>query len=271
MTVLLRSGCDLPIFNIENPWKKSDSAKPFLDFHYYEGLGKELSSDYRDNIPFPNIVIDNFLPQSMAEKVLKKFPNPDSDIWLDWQKRDVVNQPKKQGIGDATRLIGADRFLIDILSEFNSYTVVNFLELLTGIEHLIVDHTYLGGGLHQTLPGGKLNIHTDFTVHRSLGLYRRINLLLFLNENWKPEYGGALELWDENMVSRVHEIQPIFNRCVIFNTSTSSNHGQPTPVSCPADMTRKSIALYYYTSTPQPGDDEVKPTTWKEPGNHLDK
>ncbi len=262
---------DLPKLTVKNLWGNPKSTEPFLDFHHYEMLGRELSSEYRDNLPFPHIVIDDFLPLSLAKKTLKKFPDARSDIWFDWQKQDLVNQPRKQGIGDASRLVGADKFLLDILSVFNSYTVVTFLELLTGIDRLIVDHTYLGGGLHQTLPGGKLNIHTDFTIHRSLGVYRRINLLLFLNKNWKPEYGGALELWNEDMTHRVHEIQPIFNRCVIFNTSTSSNHGQPTPLACPMDMTRKSIALYYYTSIPEPGREESKPTTWKEPGDLSEK
>jgi Rps23 Pro-64 3,4-dihydroxylase Tpa1-like proline 4-hydroxylase len=240
-------------------------SKVALDFNHYDQLGASLAGNYQENNPFPHIVIDNFLPRRIAEKLLKKFPLKESDIWLDWKERDLVNQPKKQGIGHASRLIGSDSFVLDLLGEMNSFTIVNFLEQLTGIEKLLVDHTFLGGGLHQTLPGGKLNIHSDFTYHRNLDVYRRINLLLFLNKNWSPGYGGALELWDADMEKCVHTIQPDFNRCVIFNTGADSYHGHPAPLSCPDNITRKSIALYYYTSAPQAGVTEKVPTTWKEP------
>ena len=76
--------------------------------------------------------------------------------------------------------------------------------------------------------------------------HRRINVLIYLNEKWDDNWGGQLELWDKKMKNCVIKISPIFNRCVIFNTDYNSFHGHPEPMTCPKNIYRKSIALYYY-------------------------
>ena len=91
-------------------------------------------------------------------------------------------------------------------------------------------------------------MHADFNWHKQMRLDRRINLLIYLNKDWQPEYGGNLELWDAAMSHKVAEYAPLFNRCVIFNTTDKSFHGNPKPVSCPPDRSRRSLAFYYYTN-----------------------
>jgi len=127
------------------------------------------------------------------------------------------------------------------------------LSELTGIEGLIADEGMEGGGLHQSLRGGYLNVHADFTVHPLHPTWRRrVNLLLYLNERWPPEYGGALELWSKDMRRCVSKIEPLGNRAVIFNTESDSFHGHPDPLQCPAGESRKSLALYYFTVESRP-------------------
>jgi hypothetical protein len=93
-----------------------------------------------------------------------------------------------------------------------------------------------------------LNIHADFTVHpHKRNWRRRVNVLVYLNEGWLPEYKGDLELWTRDMKACAQKVLPIYNRCAIFNTDEDSFHGLPEPIMCPDDMTRKSIALYYFT------------------------
>ena len=94
-----------------------------------------------------------------------------------------------------------------------------------------------------------MSVHADFNYHAPLNVERRINVLIYLNKDWKDEYGGQLELWDVDMKTRVKSIVPLFNRCVIFNTTSTSNHGNPEPVDHPDGRPRRSIALYYYTAT----------------------
>ena len=226
-------------------------------------LAKRHSGTYLTNSPYPHAVIENFLPARAADRLVEVFPKPNDPLWLDWRKRDTIHQPRKQGIGHAERLAGADPFLQQMLSAFNSYPVVHFLEALTGIDGLIPDPHLTGGGLQQILPQGKLAIHADFNYLEKLKLYRRVNLLLFLNQDWKEAYGGHLELWDKSMSQCVKKILPVFNRCVVFNTGRTSFHGHPHPLNCPADFTRKALALYYYTRDGIDGDIPPHETLWQ--------
>ena len=133
--------------------------------------------------------------------------------------------------------------------ELNSKEFLNFLETLTGISSLIADPYLEGGGPHEIMTGGHLKMHVDFNVHPVTKLDRRINVLIYLNEDWRDEYGGHLDLWSTDMGCLKKSILPTFNRTVIFNTTEESWHGHPDPLSCPQNITRKSIAMYYYTNT----------------------
>jgi Rps23 Pro-64 3,4-dihydroxylase Tpa1-like proline 4-hydroxylase len=191
--------------------------------------------------PFPHIVIDNLLPPGVLDSVLEEFPKPEEIRWMSYDRR----TEKKLASKNEHQLPQNVRH---ILSQFNSATFCQFLEELTGISGIIPDPYLLGGGLHQIEPGGFLKVHADFNWNERLRLDRRINLLLYLNKNWKAEYGGSLELWETDMSACGKKILPIFNRCVIFNTTSDSYHGHPDPLTCPEGWTRKSLALYYYTN-----------------------
>jgi hypothetical protein len=104
--------------------------------------------------------------------------------------------------------------------------------------------------MHQTTAGGYLDVHADFNVHPRTKLLRRLNVLLYLNPGWRDDYGGELELWDRGMTRCVVRIAPLFNRCVVFTTSDESFHGHPHPLATPPGVTRKSLALYYYSLAP---------------------
>src|SRR5205823_2914431 len=124
---------------------------------------------------------------------------------------------------------------------------VRALDRLVGIEGLLADPELDGGGLQQTLPGGFLNVHTDFLAHSKRRTWsRQVNLLLFLNKEWEESHRGWLEFWDPRVTRCVRQIEPIFNRCVVFRTSATSFHGVPAGVACPEGDSRKSIALYYF-------------------------
>lgn len=207
-----------------------------------ERLARENRRAYAEAQPFPHIVIDDFLPEEVLRGVLAEFPRPGEIDWVVYdnpaEKQKLMNNAEA-AMGPNTRLL---------LYQFNSATFLNFLEALTGIEGIIPDPHFWGGGLHQTRRGGFLKIHADFNRHYRLKVDRRLNLLLYLNRDWREEYGGALELWDREMKTCHERIQPVFNRCVIFSTTDFSYHGHPDPVLCPEGETRKSLALYYYTN-----------------------
>lgn len=216
-----------------------------LTFRFDADHLKELAEKYREEYakaqPFPHIVIDNFLPEFVLDNIVNEFPNSKA---IDWQKFENSAEKKlankhERYMGDNTRLL---------LYQLNSSTFLKFLENLTGIDGIIPDPHFEGGGLHQIEKGGYLKMHVDFNRHNKLRLDRRLNLLLYLNKDWKEEYGGYLELWDKDVTQCEKKILPIFNRFVIFTTTDFSYHGHPEPLTCPEGWTRKSLALYYYTN-----------------------
>jgi hypothetical protein len=217
-------------------------ASPHSLFESKTGTyGSEYSEQYHNAQPFPHIVFDEFLNEEILNLCLQHFPDSHKA-----QASYNRSQEKKKLEYRPEVLAPPVRALF---YSFNSLPFINFLENVTGIRGLIPDPYFLGAGLHEVQRDGYLNIHADFNHHEQLDLERRINVLIYLNKEWKGEYGGCLELWDERMQSCKVRVVPLFNRCVIFNTSSVSLHGNPEPVAHPAGMPRRAIALYYYTAT----------------------
>ena len=215
----------------------------YLDPLKARELGARLANQYASADPFPHVVLDNFLPADLADAILTNFPTAAKstdviykDRLFEHQKRQVLPEQ----CGDYSRRV---------FSFFNSSAILAFLEGLSGIDGLISDPYFEGGGFHEISKGGRLGIHADFRIQRKLRLNRRLNLLLYLNRNWQEAYGGHLEMWDRSMKRKIHSIAPLFNRCVIFNTDKDSFHGHPDPLCTPENLTRKSLALYYYTAS----------------------
>jgi len=140
---------------------------------------------------------------------------------------------------------------VEALRAANSSRFTTYLEKLTGLEPIHADPDLNGGGLHSSKRGGYLNVHTDFNFHPKTGLHRRLNLIVYLNQEWSEDWGGALELWNSDVTECEAKCYPSFNRAVLFETSEISFHGHPIPMKCPEDVTRKSVALYYYSTWPE--------------------
>jgi hypothetical protein len=204
-------------------------------------MAKASKAAYAAAEPYPSICFDDFLPTSIAEDVLAAFPNPQGISWQVFRNE----HEKKLASGDEGTFPPVVR---NLLGALNSATFLRFLEELTGIPNLIPDPYFIGGGLHQIVPGGKLGVHVDFNKHTQFNLDRRLNLLLYLNQDWQEEYGGHFELWTRDGNQCAKRILPVFNRCVVFSTTEDSWHGHPHPLTCPPDRSRKSLALYYYTN-----------------------
>lgn len=225
-------------------------------------IGKIHAEAYRRADPFPHAVFEQFLDGAILGRVLDEFPSSKDKSYFDRDQERYKYQYRPQEIPSG--------FIRNLFAELNSQAFLAFLEELTGITGLIPDPYFEGGGLHETKRGGHLGIHADFNIHGILNLERRLNLLIYLNEDWIPEFGGDLELWDSQMTRCTVKVQPTFGRAVIFNTTLDSFHGHPDPLECPADRTRRSIATYYY-SAPDHGTASLPQRTTnfqRRPGAH---
>lgn len=209
-----------------------------LDAEECREFGRSLAQLYREASPFPHVVIDDFIDPEVLREVLADFPSSENKKFFDRNQERLKFQYQPQ----ETR----SGLVRNLFAELNSQAFLGFLEELTGIEGLISDPHFEGGGLHETKRGGHLGVHADFNVHSRLKVERKLNLLVYLNDKWENEYGGELELWDRQMKECVVRVQPVFGRAVIFNTALDSFHGHPDPLNCPPERSRRSIATYYY-------------------------
>jgi hypothetical protein len=229
-----------PPEEVEISTQTSTAAGFRFDREQLNALAESRREAYAAGDPYPHIVIDDFLPAEVLDAVLAEFPKPGQADWFAFEsplERKLATKDDSV-MGPATR---------HLLGELNSSAFVEFLEKLTGIDGLVPDPHFVGGGLHQIERGGHLKVHADFNRHPRTDLERRLNVLIYLNRDWKDEYGGAFELWNTDMSAAVEKVMPYFNRMVVFSTTSTSYHGHPEALNCPEGETRKSMALYYYS------------------------
>jgi hypothetical protein len=220
---------------------QSVTLETFLPLSRMRQVAAASAEVYQSADPFPHVVLDEFFDPTMLGTVLGEFPAPGHPSWRSFNNQYEVKlfASAEAAFGPLTRLF---------LYHLNSLTFLEFLSQITGIVDLIPDPQFSGGGMHQIVRGGKLGIHADFNYHKHYRLDRRLNALIYLNKDWRAEYGGDLELWDREMKVCKAKVLPVFNRMVVFGTTDYTFHGHPEPLQCPENMTRKSLALYYYTN-----------------------
>jgi len=202
----------------------------------------ELSQKYQKATPFPSICIDNFLTPEFLELVMDAYPEYNEAIEIG-HEFSSLNENKKVQITIPNKFPEPLQKLTELLA---SKRFIENMETLSGIKNLIWDPSFTGGGMHLTNSSGLLDVHLDFNFEKKLNLFRRINILIYLNKEWHFEWGGNVELWDKNVASCEGSFEPIANRCVIFSTSDISFHGV-TAVTCPEGVSRNSFAAYYYS------------------------
>lgn len=203
---------------------------------------KEHFQNYKfDEFPFKHWVIDDALPSQMAQQLFKDALTVSSNKQKLYKYDNIFE-----------RKYATDKWDVfpDGTKHFLSWTLcspfVKKIEEMTGIKGLIPDWSFTGGGYHFHTFDGVLKSHKDFSLHRNLGLIRRLNFIVYLNKNYQPSWGGQLELHDSSL-SFFKEIEPIFNRAVLFETP-GNIHGFNKPWRAPDGIERKSIAIYLYTA-----------------------
>lgn len=191
--------------------------------------------------PFPHMVVDRLLSPELLSRAAEEFDEIPSQ---DWVQYDSPDEHGKRTFNRLTEMPVACREAFDwILSP----EAVEWLGRLTGLEGLHADPTLYGGGLQVTEAGGFLGLHLDNERHPQTGFARRLNLVVYCTPGWRDEWGGELELWSRDRSRPVVKIVPRFGRAALFETSNHSYHGQPQPLRCPANVTRKSLCVFYWS------------------------
>jgi Rps23 Pro-64 3,4-dihydroxylase Tpa1-like proline 4-hydroxylase len=213
--------------------------KPIIPSSFFaqENLEK-LRQDFDKALPYRHIVIKDFLNAEFADSLYQHFPPIDS---LN-KHYNGLNENKSEG----SNFDGYHENFRKLREAVKSAEFAGALEKITGIKGLFTTDDNLGSGVHQGSNGSYLDVHIDFNIHHLRDLHRRLNVLIFLNKNWKEEYGGKAEMWNEDVTELVQAYTPGFNICIIFETNEISYHGYST-IHVPEGETRKSFYSYFYT------------------------
>lgn len=214
-----------------------------------------LKSQWKNAQPFNHIVIDNFLPESIAKQVADEFPDFNSDFWYEYQNPLEI----KKACSDWNKFPAS---IYKVFLALLSQQVAEFLSRIADVP-LHPDYGLHGGGLHTHKSGGKLNTHLDYSIHPKADLQRKINVILYVSEDWDPSWNGSLGLWSHDCHTNqprdlVQNIECKFNRAVIFDTTMNSWHGLPNPITCPEDRSRNSLAVYYLCEPSHEADTRAK-------------
>ena len=200
-------------------------------------------------IPYDHWVLDDFFPVDVARRLANEFPDYNEPNWH-WYNNPLENKKAKNHWYEFPQLT------YQIFSHLNSTEFIETIREITGIQTLYPDIGLHGGGWHMHSRGGKLNIHLDYNINPKLNLQRKLNLIVYLTEDWDTSWGGGLELWSHNEETNLPDkrevvVDNIFNRAILFDTTQNSWHGLPQPITCPEGVYRKSIAVYYMTDLPE--------------------
>ncbi|MBR9805570.1 2OG-Fe(II) oxygenase [bacterium] len=204
-----------------------------------------LKDQFQNASPFPSICIDNFLDPEFARQLTASYPSFEEAQQKGLEFK-TVNERKKIQITDPAYFPDPVEALHQALK---SPAFLQGMQTLSGIDELAFDPEFNGGGMHMTDVSGILDVHVDFNYSENLALYRRLNILIYLNEDWQEDWGGRVELWDKDVKHCEHSFAPVLNRCLIFATSDHSFHGV-SKVAAPDGVVRKSFAIYLYNKEP---------------------
>lgn len=214
---------------------------------HYRLQGNQLQRRFEEAQPFRHLVLDDFFSEDFARSLVDRFPPFDEKL--------ALNEDGRVGakcVHEDLVALGGPWQQLDALIQTREF--LDWLGNLTGIEGLLYDPHYFGGGTHENRHGQDLDPHVDFNRHPVTGWHRRLNLIVYLNEEWRAEWGGAIEFHSDPrrppQENHVEVVQPRYNRAVLFETTYWSWHGFERielPGKDEDERSRKSVALYFYS------------------------
>ena len=244
----------MPSHSMKNDNSAAALQAVLMNHVHLPGELPAIRTAYKTAKPFPHVVIDNLFSPALLERVAGEVPQMSASQWLRIETEDLQRVKRMRSALDVG---SAGSELVSLL---HSASFLYLLSEITDIWQLLPD-PYLQGGGHALMHrGGYFQVHADRNVAYDTGLTRRLAMIIFLNKDWPPEYGGQLELWNDDATRCEASVEPVFNRTILFEVAYPNYHGVPQPLTCPSGRTRQSFIVYYHTVEVGVGD-KVTPHT----------
>lgn len=206
----------------------------------------ELQKTYRSHPSYSLLTLEDFVPKHIVSAMAKELDNvPLEDCKhftragsCMYEYNDVTKTPVQDAVIDA----------------LHSSTFIKWLQEVTDTVDLIPDPHLIGAGYVKSLTGDSLKVHCDFNWNEQIRLHRMLSLVIYLNDDWKEEWGGQLQFYDRERQT-VHSKVPIGNgNAVIWSYDNFAFHGYPDPMTNPKNTSRKALRLFYYVSNAKHDD-----------------
>jgi hypothetical protein len=199
-----------------------------------------LAESHSAGVPVPYTIIDDFLPDELFNTLSFEVDFLQESDWtvftngssLRKECRNFTNTPRIQSMAYS----------------FQGSVFLKWIEQVTGIDKLVADPHYRGGGITRVSRGDSLGLHNDFNWNEQIRLTRRANIILYMNSEWDASWGGDLEFWDFDQTGCLVKIEPRPNRLAIWNYDERLIHGHPHPLACPEHIARQNFIQFYYGS-----------------------
>jgi Rps23 Pro-64 3,4-dihydroxylase Tpa1-like proline 4-hydroxylase len=206
----------------------------------------ELQQRYRAHPCYSLIEIKNFLPIDVTRKLARELDEIPLEDCKNFTRRgsNMYEHNRLQDTPVADEVVHA----------LHSSQFINWLQKVTDTVDIIPDPHLIGAGYSKAYKGDSLKVHTDFNWNDELRLHRRLNCIIYLNENWKDKYGGHLEFWDTQNENMLSTIKPDAGNLLIWSYHNLAYHGYPDPMMCPENEPRRNLRLFYYVSNAKPDD-----------------
>lgn len=214
-----------------------------MDMHIAPAAVREIAGRFRSRKPYGYAAVGDLFDDATVLQVAREV---EANLARYPLEKNIYASYRKHRLSVLDDMPERAR---EFVAGLNAPPFLRVLSEITGIENLHPDPELRGGGIHAIGRGGYLKLHTDFNWHRGLSMYRRLNLLVYLNENWQDDWNGNIELWSADVRKCIFALSPRIGHALLFETNDISYHGHPDPLGCPEGVFRKSIALYYYTPT----------------------
>lgn len=220
---------------------------------------KNYAIDYSHGTPVPWLTFDDFLPPDVLEAVQQEIDAIPEHLWGKFTRNGSFMKECNN--------LNYSPVIRELALNFNSSEFVTWLENITGITKIIPDPHLIGAGLMRCGPGDSLKLHTDFNWNEQLHLNRCLSMILYISRDWREEWQGGLEFWDFEKQKCLHRIAPMPNRLLIWNYHERLIHGHPIPITCPENLSRDGLRMFYFNSNATPLSPPHRSLYWFDDDN----